>query len=336
MDDLRAYALDLFGRHLDTMADEVQNRNPFGAETAERVGIMTRRFREALDVVESDTARRGRLHIIDICAMREDALRAAGIDDVYKDAKERENRAAIELYDRVVSDLDAMSPPKRAHAVIQGIFAGNIFDLGATETVERFRETSVDFLEVRRQLRPRPWLVDDLDGWLRRREGPPHRSAVLFVDNAGTDVILGMIPFARQLLRDGTDVLLTANTTPSLNDVTHDELAALVDELAGRDVILADALADGRLELVPSGNGLPLIDLTLTGFELAEAVTRRRVDLVVLEGMGRAVESNFQATFTCDALKIAMLKDAGIAKLLDGVTYDLVLRFDEAGAAEGE
>ena len=34
----------------------------------------------------------------------------------------------------------------------------------------------------------------------------PYQRAVMFVDNAGADVVLGMIPFARELLRMGAEV----------------------------------------------------------------------------------------------------------------------------------
>jgi hypothetical protein len=43
-------------------------------------------------------------------------------------------------------------------------------------------------------------------------------------DNAGTDVVLGMVPLVRELLRRGTNVVLSANSTPALNDITHPEL----------------------------------------------------------------------------------------------------------------
>jgi hypothetical protein len=33
-----------------------------------------------------------------------------------------------------------------------------------------------------------------------------------------------MVPFARELLRRGTRVILTANSDPALNDITHVEL----------------------------------------------------------------------------------------------------------------
>lgn len=53
----------------------------------------------------------------------------------------------------------------------------------------------------------RPWLEDCLDAWIQRLEkGPPHKCATIFVDNSGVDIILGILPFARDLLQRGTKV----------------------------------------------------------------------------------------------------------------------------------
>ena len=46
-------------------------------------------------------------------------------------------------------------------------------------------------------------------------------------------------------------------------------------------------------------------------------------------GMGRAVESNLGANFTCDVLKIAMIKDASIARQVGGKLFDLVCKFQQ-------
>lgn len=54
----------------------------------------------------------------------------------------------------------------------------------------------------------RPWLVDCLDEWLVRLEGPPHKCAAIFIDNSGVDFVLGVLPFARELIRRGTKVKL--------------------------------------------------------------------------------------------------------------------------------
>lgn len=37
---------------------------------------------------------------------------------------------------------------------------------------------------------------------------PPHRRALLFVHNSDADIVLGMLPLARELLRRGTEVSL--------------------------------------------------------------------------------------------------------------------------------
>jgi len=53
----------------------------------------------------------------------------------------------------------------------------------------------------------------------------------------------------------------------------------------------------------------------------------RDADLVILEGMGRGVESNLDAEFSCDAVNIAMIKDSAVAGRHRGKVFDVVCRF---------
>ena len=332
--DKRAYWIGLFREQLPGLLDEAireARENGEREEQARRRADQARdTFHAYLDRIAADPALEGRLDIIKICEARERALRDAGFDDPYRLAKARENETALEVLPRVLSQLDAMTADEREIDVVEGVFAGNIFDLGAIKTVERYQAGPIDFYATLDELKPRPWLVDDLDTWLERMQGPAHRRALLFVDNAGPDVTLGMLPLARHLLQRGTDVWLTANTTPSLNDVTHEELIALLDRATPQDAVLDQAWRDGRLRALPSGNGIPLIDLSRLAPELVAMVNEAPIDLLVLEGMGRAVESNFDAAFTCDTLKLAMIKDQGVAEALGGEVYDLVCRFEPA------
>lgn len=332
--DLRAYWLELFRRHWDRLLAayraEAADRGEPETVTDRNTAAASSAFLGYLDQVAADPASVQTLNILEICYAREAALRAADIADPYRLAKSIDTMHAMAALPRLLAELDAMDEPQRRLALIQGIFAGNIYDLGATKTVEMFTEKRVDFHAVRDQLRPRPWRFDDLDPWLARLEGPAHRAACLFVDNAGPDVVLGMLPFARSLLQRGTEVILTANTEPSLNDITHAELVALLQEVCALDPVLARAWQGGRLICVASGNNAPLIDLRRVSDELAQTVVQRGVDLVVLEGMGRAVESNLHARLSCDTLKLAMLKDEGVAEALGTDLFDLVLRFEPA------
>lgn len=328
----RAYWLGLFREHFPTLLDEAlreaADRDVDLSDARRRADQARTEFFTYLDDLASTGHQREHFDILDICYERERVLRRTEFDDPYRLAKARENEAALKLLPALLKELDALEAPERAVTVMQGVFAGNIFDLGATKTASRFQNSSVDFHATLKELKPRPWLVDDLDAWLERLQGTPHQHALLFVDNAGPDVVLGMLPFARDLLDRGTRVTLTANTEPSLNDVTYDELVALLRRVARFDVVIREALQSDRLKLVPSGNDAPLIDLTRLSPQLVSHVQDNPVDLLVLEGMGRAVESNFDARFTCETLKLAMIKDEGVAEAMNGELYDLVMRYN--------
>lgn len=61
----------------------------------------------------------------------------------------------------------------------------------------------------------RPWLIDDFDQWIERIDPSrkPHRCVVIFCDNSGADIILGVIPFALDFLNRGSKVILAANSS---------------------------------------------------------------------------------------------------------------------------
>ena len=249
---------------------------------------------------------------------RDTFLRKHGFEDCFAEQKRRENEQMIKLLPEVVSKLDALDGRAKWRRAIEGVFAGNIFDMGAKSTAGRFRDESPDFFKTLDELKPRPWRVDDLDAVLEQAERG-WRKAVVFVDNAGSDFVLGMVPLIRLLGQAGTQVVIAANERPSLNDMT-------IAEVRDWWPRLAEAVdLPGDVELVSSGTGEPLIDLRGVSDELNR--TAEDADLVILEGMGRGVESNLEAEFICDRMNLAMLKDELIAKSLGGDVYDCVCKF---------
>ena len=66
---------------------------------------------------------------------------------------------------------------------------------------------------------------------------------------------------------------------------------------------------------------------TCRGRPTALAEAAKGADLVVLEGMGRAIETNLRAKLVCDALKLGMVKHPEVATCLGGEPYDCVCRF---------
>ena len=53
-------------------------------------------------------------------------------------------------------------------------------------------------------------------------------------------------------------------------------------------------------------------------------------DLLVLEGMGRGVHTNFNAAFSCDTLKIAVLKNKWLANHLGGDMFSIMFKFEKS------
>ncbi|KZV52141.1 pantothenate kinase 2 [Dorcoceras hygrometricum] len=299
----------------------------------------------------------GKLGLANLLELREECLREFHFIDVYRSIKQRENEASLAVLPDLLAELDSMNEETRLLTLIEGVLAANIFDWGSRACVDLYHKgTIIEIYRMSRNKMQRPWRVDDFDCFKERMFGSdkkktrPYKRALLFVDNSGADIILGMLPLAREFLRRGTEVVLVANTLPALNDVTAMELPDIIAEAAKHCDILRGAaeagglLVDAMINLqdspkersssvalmvVENGCGSPCIDFRQVTLELAAAA--KDADLIILEGMGRSLHTNFYARFKCDALKLAMVKNQRLAaKLIKGNLYDCVCRFEPA------
>lgn len=62
--------------------------------------------------------------------------------------------------------------------------------------------------------------------------------------------------------------------------------------------------------------------------DLANAMSSEGVDLIVLEGMGRALHTNLEAKFTCECLKVAVIKNRWLATRLGGDMYSVLCKYE--------
>jgi damage-control phosphatase, subfamily II, stand-alone protein len=274
----------------------------------------------------------GELNLQVLCIIRQKCLDENGISDPFILAKQRENEASLLLYPAVIRQIDSLHQPSEAlRLLVEGVFAGNIFDLGATATSGMFIRESPDFFKTRASLDgKRPWLIDQFDAFAQAMFArPPYSKALIFVDNAGSDFVLGIIPLARWLASRGTTVCLLANDTPALNDMTITEVRELLPRLAQVDATLAELLAKKNILSASSGSMTPLIDLRYVSDECNQQAADG--DLIILEGMGRGLESNFNTRFTVDAVKLCMIKEEIIAQRHGGKVFDVVFRYDPGG-----
>ena len=54
----------------------------------------------------------------------------------------------------------------------------------------------------------------------------------------------------------------------------------------------------------------------------------KQVDLLVLEGMGRAIHTNLFAKFKCECLKVAVLKNRWLAERLGGEMFSVIFKYE--------
>ena len=323
----RAYWVPFFKQHFRTIlalaieSAVVRGQDLSAAEV--RASQCAADFDAIFDAFYANPQDYQRVTILTLDAWRDQTLREHGYEDPFLDLKNRENERALTLLPQLCHQLDAIDDPRdQFRALVEGVFAGNIFDMGATATASAFLTGSPDFFAIREKLSPRPWLIDDYDAFEQRiLAGPPHKKLVFFIDNAGSDFLLGALPFMRFFARRGTKIVLAANQRPSLNDMTIDDVNAWWPSILDAHPFLATL----PIQKVSTGTGEPLIDLSQVSEELNTAASD--ADIVILEGMGRGVESNLSATFKCDSLNIAMLKDAMVAQRIRGKLFDLVCPF---------
>ncbi|XP_043724235.1 pantothenate kinase 2-like isoform X2 [Telopea speciosissima] len=287
------YWFTVLSEHLPDLVDKAV-ASEGGTDDAKRMGdAFAHAFSAHLRRLMEEPAAYGKLGLANLLELREESLREFQFVDVYRSIKQRENEASLAVLPDLLMELDSMSEDSRLLALIEGVLAANIFDWGSRACVDLYHKgTIIEIYRMSRKKMQRPWRVDDFDIFKERilgsvdKKPPPHKRALLFVDNSGADIVLGMLPLARELLRRGTEVVLVANSLPALNDVTAMELPDIVAEAAK----------------------------------------------IILEGMGRALHTNFNARFKCDALKLAMVKNQRLAeKLIKGNIYDCVCRYEPAG-----
>uniref|UniRef100_A0A0E0EU70 Pantothenate kinase 2 n=1 Tax=Oryza meridionalis TaxID=40149 RepID=A0A0E0EU70_9ORYZ len=322
------YWFKVLSDHLSDLVDKAV-ASEGGTDDAKRRGdAFAHAFSAHLARLMEEPAAYGKFGLANLLELREECLREFQFVDAYVSIKQRENEASLAVLPDLLMELDSMNEEARLLALIEGVLAANIFDWGSRACIDDF-----DMFKKR---------------MLADKKGQPYKRALLFVDNSGADVVLGMIPLARELLRNGTEVVLVANSLPALNDVTANELPGIVAEAAKHCGILRKAAEAGGLifdamagiqddlkdepvsvplMVVENGCGSPCIDFRQVSSELAAAA--KDADLLILEGMGRSLHTNLNARFKCDTLKLAMVKNQRLAeKLFNGNIYDCICKFE--------
>ncbi|KAJ2719670.1 hypothetical protein GGI07_005077 [Coemansia sp. Benny D115] len=312
---------------------------PDGARRLEAFGALYLRHLERL---RAHPLAYGPMSVRALLGLREQCLHEVGLHDIFAAVKRRETDVALAQLPQMLAETDdAAAGGGSVHAqlelLVRNVLAGNMFDWGASALRSELAQGALDFARARARItwEPRFAATDEFVAHALDAAGGYQR-VVVFVDNSGADVCLGVLPFARFLAARGATVVLAANSRPALNDVTQSELQGILERAAALDDTVARLVSDGRLAACGTGSSGPCLDLR----KLDEGLVDRcgAVDLVVIVGMGRAIHSNYRARFTCDSLKLAVFKNQMAADAAGAQIYDALCLFEPGvrGAAPND
>uniref|UniRef100_A0A8C7Q4Q3 4'-phosphopantetheine phosphatase n=1 Tax=Oncorhynchus mykiss TaxID=8022 RepID=A0A8C7Q4Q3_ONCMY len=311
----REYWLYCFEEALDGVVKRAVASQPDLPEAAERAEKFRHKYLHKLQTLRHQPFAYGSLTVRSLLDTREHCLNEFNFPDPYSKIKQRENDMALKYFQKAVKSLEELSWEQRQFALVRGLLAGNVFDWGAKAVSDVLEsDPEFGFEQAKRQL--------------EGMKGPPHKCALFFVDNSGIDIILGVFPFVRELLCRGTEVVLASNSSPALNDVTNNELQILTERIAAMDPVIQSAVKEDRLTLVQSGSSSPCLDLSRLDKVLAGVVRERHTDLVIIEGMGRAIHTNYYALLSCESLKMAVIKNSWLADRLGGKLFSVVFKYE--------
>ena len=327
----REFWLDVFRDQSNRMYDIALESDPSSEDKAELYKML---FKNALDRIQLQPLAQGSCSVRVFLNLSQKSLRDAGYHDIFLQKKQVENEVAKRLFNARMNFVNGLDPSERLLEVIYGALSGNFFDWGSS-LVSQYFSKDFSFVDARKKIQPRPWLIDDFDSFQRSiystSDGSKYQCALIFVDNSGFDLFLGVLPLALHLIGLKTKVILACNTYPALNDVTYEELKVEVGLLAMDNDEIKNGLDSGMLVLCETGSYSPCIDLSTIDYKLVNLVTEMKTDLVVLMGMGRAIHTNLNANFTCDALKLAVIKNTELGRQMGGThTFSVVCKFEEA------
>ncbi|KAI9207464.1 fumble-domain-containing protein [Polychytrium aggregatum] len=322
------YWITLLDRNLADLVELVIEWDNVGKEDAkERASKFEKMYREHLERLTKEPNSYGVLTIRSLLQLREQCLREMGFYDVFAGVKRVENATALRALPDLLKELDSLGDETLLLSLVHNVIAGNMYDWGAKSVHGMLKRGELDFQTAKSKVKynDKFFQFNALKDQLLQQ---PYKKAIVFVDNSGADIILGMIPFARFLLSKGTSVILAANTLPAVNDITSNELRDIIEAVASFDRIISEAWNNEALLVVGNGNGSPCLDLGHINEKLA--VEAAGCDLVVLEGMGRAIHTNYHAKFKVDSLKIGVFKNPFIAEHLGASMYDALCVFTPA------
>ncbi|HQY87568.1 MAG TPA: ARMT1-like domain-containing protein, partial [Tepidisphaeraceae bacterium] len=169
----RAHWIEFFIRHLELLlslgVSAAVARGESEPSARDRAHRCRKDFVERFHRFAAHPTEQGSVTILTLDSWRDETLRKHGFVDCMIDLKDAENRKVLPLLREVCDEVDRHHGVDQLLTIVQGVFAGNLFDMGAKASAEQFAGgQGPGFFATRGGLRPRPWLIDEFDAFAER------------------------------------------------------------------------------------------------------------------------------------------------------------------------
>jgi len=111
--------------------------------------------------------------------------------------------------------------------------------------------------------------------------------------------------------------------------MTYSEMVPLLQEASLTYKWLHDALNSNTLKIAGTGQASPCLDLSRISQDLINLILEMGTDLVIIEGMGRAIHTNLHSKLKGEVIKLAVIKNQWLAKRLGGDVFSVVFSYEK-------
>ncbi|KAL7032429.1 hypothetical protein ACKWTF_007315 [Chironomus riparius] len=269
------------------------------------------------------------LSIRQLLQLNEELLKKYEFGDIWRYHKLEENRKALSLLENRLQQVATNNTYSRFETLFYGLLSANIFDSGATAVQKILKENkNFNFGDAMLKVQKRPWLVDNFDSFMDVLLQGKIKCITFFADNCGIDLCLGVLPLIVEFLKLDIKVILCANSGPSLNDITINELINVIETAGEFCDLIKSSYENRNLILCENGQYGCCLNFLEINETLLDLMISMEVDLIVIEGVGRSIHSNFNAKFKCQSLKLAVIKNNFLAEGLGGKIFDAICKFE--------
>lgn len=223
------YWIDVLERNLHSLVELAKEWTSDSENDGQNQDVQSRAssfdtlFRGHLARLRDQPNMYGALTVRSLLNLREQCLHELGFPDIFSKVKAAENKSALHKLPGLLKKVDSLqSLEDKIELLIDNILAGNMFDWGSSQIVKLIKDGELSF-EAAKEKTNKPDKLNHTKKFIERiisKNKPPLKKAVIFVDNSGADIVLGVIPFARFLVSLGMDVILAVNSHPAINDIT--------------------------------------------------------------------------------------------------------------------